>query len=110
MKALWNAIVTGIKRLFRHETISKVWTILFSSGRSVIGSLLADPSVMDAAFEFSAALVTRDLTSDQKRDDFNRAMLTWAKSSGLEIGTAALNAIRETAYAAVVANTEQTTL
>lgn len=107
MKKLWNTIVNGIKRLFSRETVSKVWTILFSAGKSAIGSLLSDPEVMDAAFEFSKALVQRDGTAELKRQAFDQEMTDWAKSSGREIGTAALNAIRETAYAAVKAEQEQ---
>ena len=107
MKKLRNTIVNGIKRLFSRETVSKVWTILFSAGKSAIGSLLADPEVMDAAFDLSKSLLFMDGTSYEKKESFNSSMKDWAKREGREIGTAALNAIRETAYAAVKAEQEQ---
>lgn len=110
MKKLWNSIKAGFKRLFGIETISKVWDILFNAGKSAIGSLLADPEVMNTAFELSKSLVLKTGSSDEKREAFNAAMKDWASSSGKEISTAAMNAIRETAYAAVKAEAEQLTM
>ena len=104
IKKVWNVIVSGIKSIFCRDTISKVWKILFGSGKSAIGSLLS--ALMDAAFKFSYALATGSDTVD-RRATFDAKLKEWAKSNGYEIGTSALNAIREVAYAAVKAQAEQ---
>lgn len=106
IKKVWNVIVSGIKSIFCRDTISKVWKILFGSGKSAIGSLLSDTALMDSAFKFSYALATGSDTVD-RRATFDAKLKEWAKSNGYEIGTSALNAIREVAYAAVKAQAEQ---
>ena len=105
MKKLWSLITSAIRAIFCHETISKVWQILFGAGKSSISSLLADPGLMDAAFDFSLSLALGADTVD-KRATFDAQFSEWAKDRGYAIGTAALNAIRETAYAAVQAQLE----
>lgn len=103
---VFKAIANGIKAIFCRQTISKVWTILFGSGKSAIGSLLSDTELMDAAFKFSWALATGSDTVD-RRATFDAQLKSWAEENGYEIGTAALNAIREVAYSAVKAQQEQ---
>ena len=74
--------------------------------KTSIGDLLSDPALMNQAFELSKSLVTRDGTADEKAEAFNAHLKAWATAEGYEIGTAALNVIRETAYAAVKAESE----
>lgn len=107
MKKIWNAIVAGFKAIFCHETISKVWEILFATSKTKIGELLSDTELMNQAFEVSKALLTSDKTADEKRRAFDAELKMWARGAGRDVGTAALNAIRETAYAAVCAELEQ---
>ena len=107
MKKLLDKITSFFKAIFGIETISKVWTILFGSAKTAIGSLLADQRLMDAAFAFSWALATGSDESVDRKASFDAQLREWARSNGYEIGTAALNAIREVAYSAVRAQLEQ---
>lgn len=107
MKKLWNKIKACFEAIFCCETISKVWEILFGGVRTSIGELLSDTELMNQAFDLSKSLVSGDGTSEEKSAAFNEALKAWATTEGYNIGKAALNAIRETAYAAVVAESEQ---
>lgn len=107
MKAIWNMIKSAVLALFNRETVSKVWTILFSGAKTTVSNILADPAIMDAAYDYAASLVTSNATSDSKRETFNTLMRDYLVAQGKTVGTALLNAIRETAYAAVLANQEQ---
>lgn len=107
MKKLWNKICTWFSAIFCRETVSMVWEILFGGVKTSIGELLSDPALMNQAFAISKSLVTKDGTAAEKTEAFNTYLAEWAKAEGYKIGTAALNAIRETAYAAVQAEAEQ---
>ena len=106
MKKLWPKIRTWFAAIFCRETVAKVWEIIFGGVKTSIGDLLSDPALMNQAFELSKSLVTRDGTADEKAEAFNAHLKAWATAEGYEIGTAALNVIRETAYAAVKAESE----
>ena len=106
MKKLWNKICSCFAAIFCRETVAKVWEIIFGKVKTSIGELLSDPALMNQAFELSKSLVTKDGTASEKADAFNAQLKAWAIAEGYEIGTAALNAIRETAYAAVKAECE----
>lgn len=109
MKKLWNKICAWFSAIFCQETISMVWEILFGGAKTSIGELLSDPALMDQAFAISKSLVTQDGTAAEKTEAFNAYLVDWAKAEGYKIGTSALNAIRETAYAAVKAEEAQCT-
>ena len=106
MKKLWKKIKAFFKAIFCRKTISKVWEILFGGVKTSIGELLSDPELMNQAFDLSKSLVLKDGSAVEKAAVFNDVMRSWAKEQGYIIGTAALNAIRETAYAAVKAESE----
>lgn len=106
MKNLWNKICSWFAAIFCRDTVAKVWEIIFGKVKTSIGELLSDPALMNRAYELSKSLVTRDGTAGDKAAEFNAELKEWAKAEGYEIGTAALNAIRETAYAAVKAECE----
>lgn len=106
MKKLWNSICAWFSAIFSRETVSKVWEIIFGKAKTSIGELLSDPELMNQAFELSKSLVVNDGTASEKADAFNAQLKAWAIAEGYEIGTAALNVIRETAYAAVKAESE----
>ena len=106
MKKLWSKIRTWFTAIFCRETVSKVWQIIFGKVKTSIGELLSDPVLMNQAFELSKSLVIRDGTADEKAEAFNNQLKAYAIAEGYEIGTAALNVIRETAYAAVKAESE----
>jgi len=107
MKAIWQMIKSAVLAIFSRETVSKVWSILFSGAKTTVSEILADQAIMDAAYDYCAALATSDATSDAKRATFNALMGDYLVSQGKTVGTAMLNAIRETAYAAVLASKEQ---
>ena len=106
MKKLWSKILSWFSAIFCRDTVAKVWEIIFGKVKTSIGELLSDPELMNQAFELSKSLVTKDGTAGEKADAFNSLLKAWAIAEGYEIGTAALNAIRETAYAAVKAEAE----
>lgn len=106
MKKLWSKIRTWFAAIFCRETVAKVWEIIFGGVKTSIGDLLSDPVLMNQAFELSKLIATRDGTADEKAEAFNNLLKAYAISEGYEIGTAALNVIRETAYAAVKAESE----
>lgn len=106
MKKLWNKICSWFAAIFCRETVAKVWEIIFGKVKTSIGELLSDPALMNQAFELSKSIATFDGTASAKAEFFNEQLKAWAIAEGYEIGTAALNAIRETAYAAVKAECE----
>ena len=106
MKEIWKKIKACFKAIFCRETISKVWTILFGGVKTSIGELLSNADLMDKAFELSKSLLLQDGTATSKADAFNNTFKEWATAEGYKIGSSALNVIRETAYAAVKAETE----
>lgn len=106
MKALWEKICAWFSAIFCRETISKVWEILFGGVKTSVGELLSDTKLMNQAYEISKALLTGDESASEKTAAFNQALKEFALKEGYEIGTSALNAIRETAYAAVKAECE----
>lgn len=106
MKTLWSKIRSWFSAIFCRKTVAKVWVIIFGGVKTSIGELLSDPTLMDEAFELSKSLVKQDGTASEKAEAFNARLKDWAIAEGYEIGTAALNAIRETAYAAVKAECE----
>lgn len=106
MKKLLNKICSWFSAIFCRETVAKVWEIIFGKVKTSIGELLSDPALMNQAFELSKSLVTKDGTASEKADAFNAQLKAWAIAEGYEIGTAALNAIREIAYSAVKAECE----
>jgi hypothetical protein len=106
MKKLWTKICSWFAAIFSRDTVAKVWEIIFGKVKTSIGELLSDPALMNQAFELSKSLVTKDGTASEKAEAFNAQLKAWAIAEGYEIGTAALNAIRETAYAAVKAECE----
>lgn len=106
MKKLWEKIKSCVAAIFCRDTVAKVWEILFGKVKTSIGELLSDPEIMNHAYELSKSLVTRDGTADEKAEAFNNQLKAYAIAEGYEIGTAALNVIRETAYAAVKAESE----
>jgi len=107
MAKIWSLIKTGFKAIFYRETVSKVWTILFSSGKSTVGGILSNTEIMDAAFEYVKELATNQTNSDVKKASFDNLMRTYLYQHGIDIGTSILNVIRETALAAVNAEAEQ---
>lgn len=107
MKAIWKLIVNGFKAIFCRDTISKVWSILFNGGKSTVGGILSNTSIMNAAFYYAKSLASSSSSSDDKRDAFNKVMREYLSSQGITIGTSILNVIRETALAAVNAEAEQ---
>lgn len=106
MKKIWSKISTWFTAIFCRETVAIVWEIIFGGVKTSIGELLSDPTLMNEAFELSKSLVTKDGTASEKAEAFNTRLKAWAIAEGYEIGTSALNAIRETAYAAVKAECE----
>lgn len=106
MKKLLKKIKACFAAIFSRETISKVWEILFGGVKTSIGELLSDPKLMDEAFEISKSFFSSSATAEEKRALFDGEFADWAREEGYEIGKAALNAIRETAYAAVKAEAE----
>lgn len=106
MKKLWSKIRTWFAAIFCRETVAKVWEIIFGGVKTSIGELLSDPVLMNLAFELSKSLATQDGSASEKAESFNAHLKAWATAEGYEIGTAALNVIRETAYAAVKAESE----
>jgi len=108
MSKIWSIIKAGFKAIFCRETISKVWTILFNSGKSTVGGILSNTDLMNAAFEYAKALATNNTTSDAKKESFNSLMTAYLKNQGIEVGTSVLNIVREMALAAVNAEAEQT--
>jgi hypothetical protein len=106
MKKLWSKIRTWFAAIFCRETVAKVWEIIFGGVKTSIGELLSDPVLMNLAFELSKSLATQDDSASEKAESFNAHLKAWATTEGYEIGTAALNVIRETAYAAVKAESE----
>jgi len=107
MSKIWSLIVAGFKAIFCRETISKVWTILFSAGKSTVGGILSNTEIMDAAFAYAKDLATSSKTSDEKKSAFDDLMKSYLTKQGVEVGTSILNVVRETALAAVNAEAEQ---
>jgi len=107
MARIWSLVKSCIKAVFRRETVSKVWTILFAGGKSTVGGILANTDLMDAAFDYAKALAAGNATSDAKRASFDSLMRDYLVSQGVEVGTSVLNVVRETALAAVNAEAEQ---
>jgi len=108
MAKIWSLIKTGFKAIFCRETVSKVWTILFNSGKSTVGGILSNTDLMNAAFDYAKALATNNTNSDIKKAAFDSLMRTWLTNQGQEVSASILNVIRETALAAVNAEAEQT--
>jgi len=108
MSKIWSLIKTGFKAIFCRETISKVWTILFNSGKSTVGGILSNTELMNAAFAYAKELASNQTNSDVKKAAFDNLMKSYLQKQGIEVGTSILNVIRETALAAVNAEAEQT--
>lgn len=107
MSKIWSLIKTGFKAIFCRETISKVWTILFNSGKSTVGGILSNTELMNAAFAYAKELASNQTNSDVKKAAFDNLMRSYLQKQGIEVGTSILNVIRETALAAVNAEAEQ---
>jgi len=107
MAKISSIIKAGIKAIFCRETVSKVWTILFNSGKSTVGGILSNSELMDVAFSYAKDLATNQTNSDVKRAAFDNLMRSYLRKMGIEVGTSILNVIRETALAAVNAEAEQ---
>lgn len=100
-------IVKGFKAIFCRETVSKVWSILFNGGKTTVGDILSNTSIMNAAFDYAKSLMYSDSSSDSKRDTFNQLMTNYLDAQGKNVATSVMNVIRETALAAVNAESEQ---
>ena len=106
MNALWNLICSAFRAIFCRDTVSKVWKILFNTGRTAIGDLLSNEAIMDAAYDYAAAQLQSDASAADKASTFDRLMRDYLTSQGIAAATSAINVIRETAVAAVKAEQE----
>lgn len=107
MSKIWSMVKSCCKALFCRETVSKVWTILFSGAKTAASGILANTEIMDAAFGIAKSLMSSDATSDEKKAAFDAAMKAYLTQQGREVGTSILNVVRETAVAAAKAELEQ---
>lgn len=107
MTKIWNLIKTCCKAIFCHETVSKVWTILFNSGKSTAAGLLTNTELMNTAFEVAKSLAAGDKSAEDKKAAFNSALTDYLRDQGHAVSASLLNMIRETALAAVNAEKEQ---
>lgn len=104
---IWTMIKSCCKALFCRETVSKVWTILFSGAKTSVSGILTNTEIMDAAFGIAKSLMSSDATSEEKKTAFDAALKAYLTQQGKEVGTSILNVVRETAVAAVKAELEQ---
>ena len=99
MSKLWE----WVKSLFTAEKIGVIWTALFTAAKSTVARMVSDPDNQKAAFDLVKHLALSGMTNDEKRDEFNAQMRSWAKAAGRSLTDAAINALRETAVVALKA-------
>lgn len=97
MKKLWN----WVKSLFTGERIGVVWRTIFTAAKSTVAQMVSDPDNQKAALDLVKHLASSKLTNEQKRDEFNAQMKSWAKAAGKDLSDAVLNALRENAVVAL---------
>lgn len=97
MKKLWN----WVKSLFTGERIGVVWRTIFTAAKSTVAQMVSDPDNQKAALDLVRHLASSKLTNEQKRDEFNAQMKSWAKAAGKDLSDAVLNALRENAVVAL---------
>lgn len=96
MKKLWN----WVKSLFTGEKIGVVWRTIFTAAKSTVAQMVSDPDNQRAALDLVRCLASSQLTSEQKRAEFDAQMKSWAKAAGKDLSDAVLNALRENAVIA----------
>ena len=103
MKAALTKIFTFFVNLFKRQDLKvEIFNILLGGLDSDEIKELRDADIMNKAWEFVKELHIRtDLTGKEKATLFNEKMLKWGKKVGKVLGVAALNIIREVAYAAL---------
>lgn len=97
MKKLWE----WLKSLFTGERIGVIWRTIFTAAKSSLAQMVSDPENQQKALDLVRDLASSKLTNEQKRDEFNAQMKSWAKAAGKDLSDAVLNALRENAVVAL---------
>lgn len=93
MSKLWN----WIKGLFTAERIGVIWRAMFTATKNAVAQMVSDPDNQKAALDLVKKLASSKLTNDERRNEFEAQMKSWAKAAGKTISEAAINALRENA-------------
>ena len=96
MNKLWN----WIKSLFTGERIGVIWRTIFTAAKNTVAQMVSDPDNQKAALDLVKHLASSQLTNDEKREEFDAQMRSWAKAAGKTLTEAAINALRENAVIA----------
>ena len=95
-------ILSVIKSLFSSNKFGILFSILFSSATKQVAKEIVDPENQKKAFEFVKELHNRtDMTNQEKMDEFNLKMLSWAKQIGKTMQDSVINCLRELAVTAL---------
>ena len=96
MKKLWD----WLKSLFTWEKIGVVWRTIFTAAKSSLAQMVCDPENQQKALDLVKHLASSQLTSEQKRAEFDAQIKSWAKAAGKDLSDAVVNALRENAVIA----------
>lgn len=97
MKAIWN----WIKSLFGGGKIGVIWRLMFTAGKNAVAEMVSDPKNQAAALDLAKSLMSSGKTAEEKREAFNTSLRAWAKTAGVKLTEAAINALRENAVVAL---------
>lgn len=96
MSKLWK----WIRSLFTGERIGVIWRTIFTAAKNTVAQMVSDPDNQKAALDLVKHLASSKLTNDQKREEFDAQIKSWAKAAGKSLTEAAINALRENAVVA----------
>lgn len=96
MSKLWK----WIRSLFTGERIGVIWRTIFTAAKNTVAQMVSDPDNQKAALDLVKHLASSKLTNDQKREEFDEQIKSWAKAAGKSLTEAAINALRENAVVA----------
>ena len=88
--------------------LGELLTKLLSNAASTIYKVVTDKEMTHMAYEFAKELSQQsDMDAKEKATEFNKLMLSWAKSVGKELKDSTLNCIREFAVAVIKSEMEK---
>ena len=99
---MFSKILLIIKSLFSTNKFGILFQIIFASAAKQVAKEILDSENQKKAFEFVKELHNRkDMTNQEKMDEFNLKMLSWAKQIGKEMKDSVINCLRELAVSAL---------
>lgn len=88
--------------------LGELLTKLLSNAASTIYKVVTDKEMTHMAYEFAKELSQQsDMDAKEKATEFNKLMLSWAKSVGKDLKDSTLNCIREFAVAVIKSEMEK---